>query len=359
MEELVDILVTTFNTKEKYLRRQIETILKQTHHNIEIYISDDNSTDENVGKILQEYAEKDKRIHLYIQPNNLGYNKNFEFLLKQSTADYIMFADHDDIWHLDKVEKSLKKIKEENVDMVYCNCRQVNENGVVLKENYFKYKNVPLIKKKNKLSISRCVGIGCSQIITKTVKEKMLPFKEEVIAHDWLAAFIASEGKGIRYIKEPLFDYRLHNTNVFGGRSLKQNIRKWKKENGKGYKSFANYRKDVILRAYANGIKMCKQYATDPTNKEFIEKAEKYYEKILGDKKIYLNIGTYYKILAGKNQGKKKFREIVLFHFPILAYIKFAMTKLPKEKVKKEKVKKEKAPKKEKKLKAKKEKKQE
>ena len=331
MEDLVDVLVTTYNTEEKYLRRQIGTILKQSHNNIHVYISDDKSNHENVRKILEEYAQKDKRIKLYIQPENLGYNKNFEFLLKQSTADYIMFSDHDDIWYLDKVEKSLKKIKEENVDMVYCNCRLIDENEVVLKENYFKYKSMPLIKKKNKLSISRCVGIGCSQIITKEVKEKMLPFKEEVIAHDWLAAFIASEGKGIRFIKEPLFDYRQHNTNVFGGRNLKQNIKRWKKENGKGYKSFVNYRKDVITRAYSDGIKMCKQYATDEQDKKFIEKAEKYYETILGNKIIYFNVDTYFKILGGKNQRKRRLKEIMLFHFPLLAYIKFCMVRVAKK----------------------------
>ena len=75
MEELVDILVTTYNTKEKYLRKQIETIIKQTHKNINIYISDDKSTDEKVKKILEEYAQKDDRIKLFIQTENLGYNK--------------------------------------------------------------------------------------------------------------------------------------------------------------------------------------------------------------------------------------------------------------------------------------------
>ena len=332
MGELVDILVTTYNTKEKYLRKQIETILKQTYQNIQVYISDDKSTDKNVAQILEEYAQKDKRIKLFIQQENLGYNKNFEFLLKQSTAEYIMFSDHDDIWHFDKVEKSLEKIKKENVDMVYCNCRQVSEDGQVLQDDYFKYKNMPLVKNKDKLAISRCVGLGCSQIITKQVRDKMIPFKKEVMAHDWLAAFIASEGKGISYIQEPLFDYRLHNTNVFGGRSLNQNIKRWKTENGKGYKSFINYRKDVIKRAYADGIEMCKKYAVDETDKLFIEKAEKYYEIILNKKIVYFNIFKYSKILAGKNQLKKSIREIVLFHFPLIAYIKFAMTKIPKEK---------------------------
>ena len=127
-EELVDILVTTYNTNEKYLRKQINSLLRQSHKNLKIYISDDNSQDENVIKILKEYEEKDNRIKLFLQQTNLGYNKNFEFLLKKSKANYIMFCDHDDIWHLDKVQKSLDKIKQENVDMVYCNCRQIDED---------------------------------------------------------------------------------------------------------------------------------------------------------------------------------------------------------------------------------------
>lgn len=323
MGELVDILVTTYNTNEKYLRKQIESILKQTYSNIKIYISDDNSIDLNVKKILKEYENNDKRIKLYLQPKNLGYNKNFEFLLQQSTADYIMFSDHDDIWHKDKIEKSLKKLKEEDVDMVYCNCRQIDEDGVVIKENYFKYKNVPLIRGKNKLSISRCVGIGCSQIITKSVRDKMIPFRKKVIAHDWLAGFIANEGKGMSYIEEPLFDYRLHNTNVFGGRSFSQNISRWKKQNGSSYKSFLDYRKDAINRAYLGGIMMCSEYVNNEKDKKFIEKNIKYYETILNVKSIYFNVKTYFEILAGKNQFKKMIKEIMLFHFPIISYVTF------------------------------------
>ena len=323
MEELVDILVTTYNTNEKYLKKQIDSILRQTHKNIKIYISDDNSSDEKVAEILKEYEQNDKRIKLYIQPKNLGYNKNFEFLLQQSTANYIMFSDHDDIWGKEKIEKSLKKIKEENVDMVYCNCRQVDEDGIVIQDDYFKYKNVPLVKGKSKLAISRCVGIGCSQIITKEVKEKMIPFKKDVIAHDWLAAFIANEGKGMCYIEEPLFDYRLHGSNVFGGRSLNQNLNRWKQEHGNNYKSFLEYRKDAINRAYLGGIKMCKQYVSIKQDEQFIDEAEKYYDDILMYSKINWNLKEFFNILTGKNQGKKMIREIVLFHFPILGYLKF------------------------------------
>ena len=327
MEELVDVLITTYNTEEKFLRKQIESILKQTYTNLKIYISDDKSTDTKVPEILKEYKEKDSRIELFIQNKNLGYNKNFEFLLKQSKAKYIMFSDHDDVWHKDKVEKSLKYIKEKNVDMVYCNCRQIDENGIVLQDDYFKYKNVPLIKGKNKLAISRCAGIGCSQIITKEVKDKMIPFKKSVMAHDWLAGFIANEGKGIDYIQEPLFDYRLHTNNVFGGRSLQQNILKWKQQNGEGYSSYLKYREDAIKRAYLNGILMCEEYSKNEENKKFIAKAKKYYDIILQANKVNLKIKEYFKILMGKNQFKKSIREIILFHFPIFGYLKFTRIK--------------------------------
>lgn len=327
MEDLVDVLVATYNTDATYLKKQIQSILKQTYKNLHIYISDDCSTKPEIKEILKEFAQKDKRIKLFLQSQNLGYNKNFEFLLNQSTAEYITFSDHDDIWYLDKIEKSLQKLKNEKVDMVYCNCRQINEKGIVLKENYFKYKNIPLINKTGKLAISRCAGNGCSQMITKDVKQKILPFKEQVIAHDWLAGFIANEGKGIAYIKEPLFDYRLHNTNVFGGRNLSQNLNRWKEKNGKTYKAFLEYRKDAIQKAYESGIKMCLEYSAKKENQDFCKEAEKYYEKIYKTKIINLtNIKEYFKILNGKNVGKKKIREIALFHFPLIAYFKFIIT---------------------------------
>ena len=145
MEEKVDILLTTYNSKIEYLKQQIESILNQTEPNFCLLISDDASTQKEVRKTLENYQKQDNRIILYWQKENLGYNKNFEFLLKQAKAKYIMFADHDDIWYPQKVEKSLQKIQKEDVDLVYCNANQINEKGEIIEQNYFQYKNVPLI----------------------------------------------------------------------------------------------------------------------------------------------------------------------------------------------------------------------
>ena len=322
MEEKIDILLATYNTNIEYLKQQIESILNQTYKNFRLLISDDASTSDKIKETLEEYQKKDSRISIYIQEKNLGFNKNFEFLLKQATAPFIMFSDHDDIWYPEKIEKSVKKIKEENVDLVYVNSHQINEKGEIIKNNYFKYKNIPLIKGKSKLAISRCIGIGCSQIITKEVKDKMIPFKENVIAHDWLAAFIANEGKGMSYIEEPLLGYRLHNSNVFGGRNLTQNLGMWKKENGKTYKSFLKYRKEkVIDKAYLDGAKMCLEYSQIEDNKKYLQEIIKYYQNLEKSKYFNIHIIKYFKFLGGKNLSKKMIKEIISFHVPILGYL--------------------------------------
>ena len=324
MQEKVDILMTTYNTEIKYFKQQIDSILNQTYKNICLLISDDNSTNKEVQNILKDYEKKDERIKIYIQDNNLGYIKNFEFLLKESTSNYIMYADHDDIWYENKVEKSLEELIKKDVDLVYVNAEQIDEDGQVIQKSYFKYKNVPLIKGTNNLAISRCIGIGCSQLFTKSVKDKMLPYTENVMAHDWLAAFIANENKGISYIEEPLFGYRLHNTNVFGGRSLEQNLARWKDENGKSYKSYLKYREEnVIDKAYLNGAKMCLEYAQKAQDKIFLNKIIKYYENIKKSRFINFHIFKFFRYLGGRNLFKKMIKELIIFHFPVLGYLIF------------------------------------
>ena len=81
MDEQIDILLATYNG-EKYLEEQLDSILNQTYKNIRLVISDDNSKDNTIN-ILQKYAQKDNRIQLYLQPQNLGVVKNIEFLLNK------------------------------------------------------------------------------------------------------------------------------------------------------------------------------------------------------------------------------------------------------------------------------------
>ncbi len=332
MEDKVDILLTTYNTNPKFLNEQINSILNQTYSNFNLIISDDFSSNENVVKILKEFEKKDNRIKLYIQEKNIGCTKSFEFLLTKSTSEYIAFSDHDDIWYPTKIEECVKAIKEENVSLVYCDANQIDKDGNILNESYLRYKNLPILtnKKQSILPFSRHIAIGCSQLITKEVKDIMLPFTDNTFAHDWHSLYIASRLNGIYCIDKPLLGYRIHENNIFGGRDLKQNIKIWKNKNGNNYKSFLEYRYNVITNTYLAGTKMCKDYSNKikDNNLEILENnVLEYFKQAQKSKIFYWKLYKYFKYLYFKGIGKRLYKEIVILHFPIISYLVFKMVK--------------------------------
>lgn len=331
MEEKIDILLTTYNTKIEYLKMQLDSILKQTYKNFTLIISDDCSPDKEVVEVLKKYSNQDNRIELYLQEKNLGYTKNFEFVLTKSTADYIAFSDHDDIWYPNKIEESLKTLKEKNVDLVYCDAKQIDENGKILHESYLRYKNMPILNEKyNKeiLPFSRHIAIGCTQVFTKEVKELMLPFTQNTIAHDWHSLYIANRLRGIYCIDKPLLDYRLHGNNAFGGRSFKQNVKIWKEKNGNSYNSYLKYRHHAITETYLAGVLMCKDYRNKIENNKLQKQEDEvinYFKKAQNHKIIYLPIHKYLKYLYFKGIKKRSIKEIMILHFPLISYIVFSL----------------------------------
>ena len=319
-EEKIDILVATYNSNINFLRMQLDSLLSQTYSNVRVIISDDASSKSETKDFLTEYSKKDNRITLFLNEKNRGYVKNFEFLLEKSDANYIMFCDHDDIWYNTKVQKMYDKLVSEDVDLVYCNAKQIDEKGKILQESYIDYKHLPKMNGKNStLACSRHIAIGCSQIFTKKIKEQMLPFKESVMAHDWINVYLATLGKGVAYIDEPLFEYRLHNTNEFGGRSLNQNLNRWKEKYGNTYKAYKEYRNWAITDTFYKGSKMCDDYVHLDINDEIL----KYYEKLISTKFLNVHFIKYLKYLSFKGIGSRKIKEIVLFHLPLLGYVKF------------------------------------
>src|SRR5699024_1666602 len=88
---------------EKYLKEQLDSILKQLSTNDELVVSDDGSTDGTLA-ILAEYAEKDARIKIFEGPKK-GLIANFGHAIEQTKGDIIFLADQDDVWLEGKVDK--------------------------------------------------------------------------------------------------------------------------------------------------------------------------------------------------------------------------------------------------------------
>ena len=92
----------------RYMRKQLDSILAQTHGVDEIIVCDDASSD-TTKEILEEYKNKYLNLFLLHYNNkNLGPTKNIEKAIQACTGDIILLADQDDYWEPNKVETIIK-----------------------------------------------------------------------------------------------------------------------------------------------------------------------------------------------------------------------------------------------------------
>ena len=116
----ISILVPLYNTPERFLREMIESVINQTYSNWELCMadgSDDVCTD--VGRIVMEYAQRDKRICYQKLEENRGISGNTNACLEMATGDYISLLDHDDILHPAVLHDVVQQICEKRADFVY------------------------------------------------------------------------------------------------------------------------------------------------------------------------------------------------------------------------------------------------
>ena len=223
---MIDILLSTYNG-ERFLQKQIDSILTQTHTEWRLLIRDDGSSD-NTYAILKEYQQNNPEKIIIFSNNinqNIGVIKSFEFLLQQSNNEYIMFCDQDDIWLPNKIEISFNTIKELEAKhsqstpiAIHSNLTLIDENENLLHNSFWQFANIrPNILNTNIkfLAISNS-ATGCTMMINQALKNIVLPFPEKVYMHDMLIALTACKHGILHPIYQPLILYRQHNNNTIG-----------------------------------------------------------------------------------------------------------------------------------------------
>lgn len=125
----VSIIICVYNV-EKYLRQCLDSVINQTLKNIQIICINDGSTDGSLA-ILQEYADRDRRIEVYSKPNEgLGIARNFAYPFIK--GKYTTFLDPDDWLELDGLEHLFSLAEKHGADVV-CTNYYFNEKAQTLK----------------------------------------------------------------------------------------------------------------------------------------------------------------------------------------------------------------------------------
>ena len=117
----ISIIIPVYQV-EKYLPACLDSVVKQNFQDWEAICVDDGSPD-NCGKILAEYAKKDRRIKVITQKNQ-GVSMARNHALTATTGDYVCFLDSDDELHPDFLEKMYDLITTTSSDIVSCDYRK-------------------------------------------------------------------------------------------------------------------------------------------------------------------------------------------------------------------------------------------
>lgn len=223
----VDILLATYNG-EKYLEELLKSLFRQTNHNFNILVRDDQSTD-STKKILDAYIQKyPNRVDVLEDNERLGSARSFMRLIEMSDAEYYMLCDQDDIWLPNKVELLFSEIREkekqygkETPILLFTDLVVVDEKLGEVSESFWRYQKIdPKISKDSVRLLAQNVITGCTTIMNKAVKSVVLPFDFcGGILHDqWLGVKVSGKGV-IDHLDNQTVLYRQHTYNVAGAHS--------------------------------------------------------------------------------------------------------------------------------------------
>lgn len=147
MKNKISIIVPIYNA-EQYLRKCIDSLIKQTKLELEIILVNDGSTDAT-EKIIKEY--KDERIR-YFKNKNQGIGKTRNFGISKATGEYIMFVDSDDSLVPNACELLLEKAIKDNCDLVICDFYKEYDTGEIKEEKLISFDDTKLKEKPELIS---------------------------------------------------------------------------------------------------------------------------------------------------------------------------------------------------------------
>jgi glycosyltransferase involved in cell wall biosynthesis len=217
---------------EKFILDQLDSIKIQSYTGWKLYISDDGSTDktlEIINSWVSENAYHD-RVRICAGPK-LGFANNFLFLAakEEIEADIFFWADQDDIWLFDKIDRTLKFFGEKDPKTAVLYCGRtilVDVGNVQFGLSPLQNKYPPSFGN----ALVQSLGGGNTMAFNASARQLIaLAFGSEVPSHDWWAYLaIIGHGGSVVYDPEPSLRYRQHGQNMIGSNlSLKAKFQRF------------------------------------------------------------------------------------------------------------------------------------
>ncbi len=311
MNAQVEILLSTYNG-EKYIGVQLDSILQQDYPDWKLTIRDDGSTDATLS-IISKYINKcPEKLRLYSDTEgNLGFSASFCKLLRQSTANYVMYCDQDDYWLPSKISTMLAVMLEEETllparaHIVFSDLQVADAELNLVSPSFLKMTNY-LPNKGMQIFFLKNYVPGCNMLFNRKLIEKAMMTDSIINLHDhWLLMVCSAVGK-LSFIDKPLMKYRMHDTNAIGFFQPKVSFLKqvglFFKENLKYGLANKKYRNLLYAKNIQQMENICERLATEVSKEAIafskIDKSNYFIRKLESFGKPYILEDTMFKQLT-------------------------------------------------------------
>lgn len=122
--ENISVIIPVYNL-EKYVKRSVESVLRQTMKELDIICVDDCSTDKS-GEILDSYQAIDPRVKVIHNKSNLGLAQARKIGVQKAQGKYIMFLDGDDFYEKNACEVVYHEMQKESIDILHFGVNIIN-----------------------------------------------------------------------------------------------------------------------------------------------------------------------------------------------------------------------------------------
>lgn len=215
----ISVAMCTYNGV-KYLEQQLESIAAQTHRPHELVICDDRSSD-GTATLVEAFAAKAPfRVRLIRNEQNLGSTKNFEKAIRLCQGELIALCDQDDIWRPEKLAVQWAQLSADpEAGGVFTDGYLIDDSGARLgprlwaEVHYFPRDAAGRVE--DPVLLRHNVVTGATLMFRTELRTLLLPIEASWIHDGWIAWLLLLYSS-LKYISQPLIEYRIHSAQQVG-----------------------------------------------------------------------------------------------------------------------------------------------
>lgn len=223
MAPKISIAMCTYNG-HNFLAQQLQSFLDQTIHPDELIVCDDVSSDSSVAMVEAFAACAPFVVKVFRNPQNLGYIRNFEQAIARCTGDLVFLSDQDDVWDHRKIQVLRDAfVTEPEVGLVLHDFLRINAQGEPYDfpperygERQLRGFELPEEVRANGIRAfmlpSPRAWCGCMMAFRREWSRVLLPIYPGKGHDDWILKLLGPLTE-VRFVGEPLIQYRMHNSN--------------------------------------------------------------------------------------------------------------------------------------------------